>query len=294
MQKIAYFPGCTLKTTAQSMETSAMASAEKLGYEMVELPDWVCCGVVPSLTSDDLMRHLAPLRNMVRLEGILDEGLVDDGRLLTLCSMCFNTLRRTDKRIRENPDDLTKLNDFMYKENDYTGRAEILHFLEMLDNDGLEKIGEKLQRSLDGMKIAPYYGCMLLRPKEIGIDDPERPTIMHRFIEQLGGAPVNWNAGARCCGSYHTVSEKDIVVELVKGILENARKHKAEAVITTCPLCAFNLDDRQKDIREKYPEFQSMPVFYFSQLLGLALGVETEKLGLDDKAKAFLQAKGLM
>ena len=122
---------------------------------------------------------------------------------------------------------------------------------------------------------------MLLRPKELGIDDPEDPTIMEEFVEALGAETVEWRAKVRCCGSYHTVNNKDVVVNLAHGIIENAREAGAEAIITSCPLCAFNLDHRQEEIRKKYLDFETMPVFYFSQLLALALGVDGDALGWD-------------
>ncbi len=294
--KIPYYPGCTLKTTARNMEISAIESAKILGIEMIELPRWNCCGVVASLTSDDLISHLAPVRNLMRVEEMNEEGLVENEyRMLTLCSMCFNTLRRSNLRMAENPEDLISINDVMYLEKGYDGKTEVIHFFELLDSIGFDKIEEKVKKPLTGLKIAPYYGCMLLRPKEVGIDSPEDPTIIQRFISSIGAEPVPWEAKTICCGSYHTVSNKDIVIKLAYEIITNARKHGAEAIITSCPLCAFNLDDRQKEVREKYLNFEPMPVLYFSQLLALALGLEGETLGLEQNyidPKPLLKEKG--
>ncbi len=296
--KIPYFPGCTLKTTAKNFEQSALRSMEKLGVEMVELPKWNCCGTVSSLASDDLMKHLAPVRDFIRVEEMNNTGLVDNEyRMLTLCSMCFNTLKQTNIRVTSSPEDLQSVNQFMYLEKDYEGKVDVTHLFELLDSMGFDTIAERVVRSLDGLKIAPYYGCLLLRPKSVGIDNPENPSIIERFISSLGGSPVmNWEAKSRCCGSYHTVDNKAIVIKSVKGIIENAREFGAETIITSCPLCAFNLDNRQEDIMKEFPDFDPMPVFYFTQLLGLALGLGDEVLGLDDNCidpRPLLKRSGL-
>ncbi len=297
--KIPYFPGCTLKTTAANFELSAMKSVEKLGIEMVELPKWNCCGTVSSLSSDDLMKHLAPVRDFIRVEEMNENGIVDNEyRMLTLCSMCFNTLKRTNERVKTSPEDLKSINDFMYLEKDYKGKVDVIHLFELLDEIGFTTVKENVVLPLKGLKIAPYYGCLLLRPKSVGIDTAENPSIIERFISSIGGDPVlDWEARSRCCGSYHTVDNKPIVIKSVKGIIENAQKFGAEAIITSCPLCAFNLDNRQEDIKKEYPDFVTMPVFYFTQLLGLALGLEKEFLGFEGNyidPEPLLKSKGLL
>lgn len=264
------------------MEISAIEVAKVLGYEMVEIPKWNCCGVVTSLTSDDLMHHVAPVRNLIRVEEMNETGDLDgDNRLIALCSMCYNTLKRSNLRVKENPDELESLNDFMYLERDYEGDVKVVHLLEVLREDGFDKIRDKIKRPLTGLNVAPYYGCMLLRPKEIGMDDPEEPVILENFIDTTGAQPVGFDAMHRCCGSYHTVTDQEIVVNLAKGIIENARRFGADVMITTCPLCAFNLDSRQMEIQEKFPDWQPMPILYFSQLLAIALGLEEDKWGFE-------------
>jgi len=298
MTKIPYYPGCTLKTTAKNLEDSAIASAKALDIDMVEIPDWVCCGVVASLTSDDLMRHIGPVRTMLRVEQMRKRGEIEDSRLLTLCSMCFNTLQRSNFRMRENAEDLESINNIMYlEEGKYEGTTEVVHLLQILDEMGFDKVAEKVAVPLKGLKVASYYGCMLTRPKDIGIDTPENPTIMERFTEAIGAQPVDWQAHSLCCGSYHTVSNKEIVVKLGYEIIKNARIHGAEVIITSCPLCAFNLDDRQKEIAEKFIDFEPMPVLYFTQLMAIALGLGEEVCGFDQNftdPRPLLIQKGLL
>ncbi len=282
--KIPYFPGCTLKSHARNFEISALKSAEKLGIEMVELPRWNCCGAVSSVASDDLMKHLAPVRNFIRVEEMNERGLVEDEyRLLTLCSMCFNTLKRTNLRVKSNPEELKSINEFMYKEKDYEGKVDVIHFFELLREMGFDMVRDAVVNPLKGLRLAPYYGCLLLRPKGVGIDDPESPTIMEEFISSLGAAPVSdWEARSRCCGSYHTVSNKRVVVNSIRGIIENARKHGADAIITSCPLCAFNLDRRQEEIVKGNNDFKPMPILYFTQVMAIAFGFDERVTGLEE------------
>ena len=279
--KIPYFPGCTLKTTATNLETSAIEVAKQLGIEMVELDRWNCCGVVSYLVSDDLMKHLAPVRNFLRVQEMNETGVVDnENRMVTLCSMCYNTLSLSNKRMKNAPDDLQKVNDFMHREETkYDGSVEVVHLLPIIKELGWEAVSKQVKKPLNDIKVAAYYGCMLLRPKDVGIDDAEDPKILEELVSALGAEAIEWDSGSRCCGSYHTVNNKDIVVNLSKGIIEDARKNGADVIITSCPLCAFNLDSRQDDILEKDLEFETMPVVYFSQLMGAAFEIDKEKLG---------------
>lgn len=280
--KIPYYPGCTLKTTAANFEQSALASAKILGIDMVELPRWNCCGTVFSLVADDLIHHVAPIRNLIRVQEMNENGIVkDENRLITLCSMCFNTLKRANLLVKETPDDLKTINDFMYLEEDYNGDVEVVHFLEILKEMGFEEINKKVKNPLKGLKVAPYYGCMMLRPKEVGIDDPEDPTIQENLLKALGADVVDNSYKKVCCGSYQTVQDKYVVAELAYDILTHAQREGAEAIATSCPLCVFNLDNRQKEVKEKHPDFEEIPVFYFTQLMALAFGLEDEFHGFD-------------
>jgi len=268
--KISYFPGCTLKTMAKNFEDSAIASLSFLGIEMVELPRWNCCGTVYSLTSDDLIHQVAPIRNLIRVKEARDT------RVVALCSMCYHTLKRANKLVKEDQEKLDKLNNLMYREAvKYNGEVEVLHLLEILKNEvGFDQISKKVKMPLKGLKVAPYYGCLLLRPAEVGLDDPESPTILKDLLESVGAEAIDYPYETECCGSYHTVVNVNLVVERAYDILSFAISQKAEAIVLSCPLCGFNLDYRQKEIKEKFPDFKSIPVFYFTQLLALSLGLE--------------------
>ena len=267
--KISYFPGCTLKTTAKNFEESALASLSFLGIDMIELPRWNCCGTVYSLTCDDLIHQVAPLRNLIRVKE------QEDRRVVTLCSMCYNTLKRANKLVREDKEKLDKLNDFMYRENvRYEGEVEVLHLLEVFKNQvGFSQIAKKVKIPLKGLKVATYYGCLLLRPPEVGLDDPEHPTILKDLLQSLGAGVIDYPYETECCGSYHTVVNVNLVVERAYSILNWAIGQGAEAIVLSCPLCDFNLDNRQKEIKEKFFDFKGIAVFYFTQLLALSLGL---------------------
>jgi len=276
MKQVHYYPGCTLKTTGLSFDRSAREAMAVLGFEMVELPSWNCCGTVYSLTSDDLIHHLAPVRNLVRARDLEAETLT------TLCSMCFNTLKRADILIRNDPEKRKKINNFMEEESDYNGEVAILHLLEILRDDvGYENLSERTGRKLASLRLAPYSGCMLLRPKEVAIDDPENPRIFSDFIASTGARAVDFPFHNECCGSYQTVTNRSIIQSRTSSIIGSARSSGADAIVTSCPLCHYNLESGQRDLKEKQTDFKLMPVFYFTQILCLALGLDRETCRFD-------------
>ncbi|MBP8707648.1 MAG: CoB--CoM heterodisulfide reductase iron-sulfur subunit B family protein [Caldisericia bacterium] len=281
--KIPYYPGCTLKTKAKNFEISSIAVAKSLGVEFVEIPRWNCCGAVPSLSSDDLIRHFAPIRNFIRVEEMNKAGIVDNEyRMVTLCAMCYNTLKMSNLRMRRNKEDLDKINDVMYLETEhYKQDVEVVHFLEILKDIDADKLQKNIKNPLPDLKVSPYYGCTLLRPKEIGIDDPEDPKIMENLLTNLSVTLVNNPLKTRCCGSYQVVSDKDIITSLGYDILNNAKRAGAEVIVTSCPLCQFNLDRRQKDIIELHHDFEPIPVLYFTQLMAFLFDLGEETYGFE-------------
>jgi len=268
--KIPYYPGCTLKTTAKNFEDSAVAAARVLGMELQELPRWNCCGTVYSLAKDNLMEQLAPIRNLLRVK---EQGGTE---LATLCSMCYNTLKQANLLVRNDSEKSEKIRQFMDREKvEYNGEVKVLHLLELLSKKiGFQAISKKIKRPLKKLKIAPYYGCLLLRPKEVGLDDTEEPEILDKLIRAMGGETVDYPYKVECCGSYQAVNQKDVVIERAWKILSSAEKRGAAAVIVSCPLCFFNLDSFQKNVKEKYADFKEIPIFYFTQLLAFALGID--------------------
>lgn len=283
--EIPYYPGCTLKSTAKHFEDTTFLVSEAVGIELLELPRWNCCGTVYSLASDDLMHQLAPIRNLIRVQ---EMGY---NRVTTLCSMCYNTLEQANQLVKNDPEKLEKMNSFMDSEEDYTGNVKVIHYLTLLK----EEVGFRnlpVKNPLKGLTVVPYYGCLLLRPEEISIDNPEKPTIMAELLTAAGADVIDHPYKLECCGSYHTVDYRDIVCEKTYSILSSAQKRGAEAVILSCPLCEFNLDVRQRDLENLAP----LPVLYFSQLLALSFGLDGN-LGFDQhyiNPEPLLRKKGLL
>ncbi len=276
--KYYYYPGCTLYSKARNFDTSGRNCARALGIELTELPDWTCCGTVFPLATDNLMTLLSPVRNLAKAR----EGKQD---IIFLCAFCYNVFKRTNWVVKTNPESRTKINDFLREDvtEPYQGETKSLHLLEVLRNDlGFDKIAGLIKKKLQ-LKVAPYYGCMLLRPaEEMELDDPEQPTILHDLLSAIGAEAVDFPFKTECCSSYITVSSPETTVNCSYSILNSAINNGAEALTVSCPLCFYNLDSRQKEIKEKYTEFKSLPIYYFTELLGLALGLSKEECGLQD------------
>ncbi|MCG3226259.1 MAG: heterodisulfide reductase, subunit B [Candidatus Heimdallarchaeota archaeon] len=274
MVQYSYFPGCNLKTNAKGFGETAIAVSKKLNSELVEIPNWNCCGTVHTMTTDNLMKRIAPVRVLARSKSHLEDLEDSSNHVITLCSMCNSTLKIVNEEVKENPDDLETIN-FQLEEDDetYSSDMEVKHFLEVLrDVIGFEKIRSNVVKPLEGLKVSPYYGCMLLHPEVAKIDDVDMPTVLEDLMESLGAEAIFSPLFKYCCGSYHIVDEEEIVTGQVEKIVEAARVRGANALAVACPLCAYNIDQQQKVIAEKTGRKDTLPVFYFSQLMAIAFG----------------------
>lgn len=289
---LAYYPGCTLKTMARNLEEPALASMEALGLKVDEVPRWNCCGAVYSLAEDDLIHQVAPVRNLTRVK---KQGKT---RLVTLCAFCLNTLKRANLLMKGNVEKRNTINNFIDEGIDYAGEVEVLHLLEVLrDETGWKGLSQKVKLPLRGLKAAPYYGCTLLRPREIAIDNVERPTILGDFLRALGASPVDFPESATCCGSYQVVANPADIVEYARPILNSALSHGAETIVLTCPLCDYNLARAQKQLATKGSVSRQIPLVYFTQLLALALGLNPEICHFElnyDSPQSLLKEKNLL
>ncbi|UCF99393.1 MAG: CoB--CoM heterodisulfide reductase iron-sulfur subunit B family protein [Spirochaetaceae bacterium] len=292
--EVAYMPGCTLKTKARNFETTTLKLLELLEVRAEELPDWYCCGTTYSLASDNIMNHLGPIRTLVKAKEL---GRRD---LLVLCSMCYNTLRRAQELVLTDEEKRSKINEFMYdEETDFQGdEVRIVHLLTLLkESIGFDHLKEKLVRDPGGLKVAAYYGCMLLRPREIAVDPvAEHPSILEDLFEACGVESVYFPFKTECCGSYQTVNEKQVVLSRTKEITRSAVKNGADLIVTSCPLCHYNLDAYQPRVAETTPGFRTIPVLYISQILALLAGLEEiQEFSLHAvDPRPVLQAKGLI
>lgn len=259
--KISYYPGCTLKTKAKNLDVAALASLQKLGVEVEELDRWNCCGAVYSLTDDDLIHMVGPVRNLVRAK---EQGA---DKLVTLCSMCYNTLARANELMKNDEVKRDTINRFMDEEIDYFGEVEVVHYLSFIKDDvGWDAVKDKVVAPCEDMKIAPYYGCTLQRPAEVGIEPYGSFEVMGGLLEAIGAEVVDFGAADTCCGSYQVLTETDGAKRTATVVVDSAQAAGADAIVTSCPLCEYNLGKQGE-----------MSTFYFTQLLAIALGVEEEQ-----------------
>lgn len=277
-KKIPYYPGCTLKTSAKNFEISAIAAMRELGVDLEEIPRWNCCGTVSPLSDDNLMNHVAPLRNLIRVQDLGADSVV------ALCSMCYSVLQVTQNFAMNDQEKLDRLNAFMSEENAYKSQVKVKHLLQVIEeNVGLDRVRKAIKRPLKGLRVVPYYGCLLVRPKEAAIDDQEEPRIMHRLLEALGAEVVDDPMKIECCGAYNTADPqmKSAILARTRRIVDSANNRDADAIVLSCPLCEFNLDERQVDAQQVYPGLKPIPVFYFTQLMAFVFGLDQEDCGFD-------------
>lgn len=274
--KVCYYPGCTLKTKARNLEEAGRAALAKLGVELDELERWNCCGVVFSLADDDLIHLVAPIRDLIRVR---DAGY---DRVLTLCSMCFNTLARANLVMRDDEEKRNTINSFMEEETDYAGEVKVMHILDFLrDEIGWERVREQVTVPLKELKVAPQYGCTLVRPSEVAIDSADNPRVMHDFLAALGAEPVDYACSTECCGSYQMLSHPDAAADAVARIIGAAKESGAEAIVSSCPLCEYNVGKRQDAALARHEGLTELPSYYITQLMAVAFGVDPELCRFD-------------
>ena len=259
--KYSYYPGCTLKTKAKELDRFGRLSAEKLGVELEEIENWQCCGAVYPQAEDEIATKLSAVRT-------LDAAKQKGQDLITLCSACHHVLKRVNDDMRNNEYIRTRANNYMKLDDPYAGETNVIHYLEMLrDNVGFDNIKKAVTNPLKDVKIAAYYGCLLLRPSGVmAFDDPEDPSIIEDFIKAIGATPVKYSQRNECCGGYIAMENKAAAEKRVDVILKSAKEAGAEMIITACPLCMYNLDANATG--------EHIPVKYFTELLAEALGVK--------------------
>jgi heterodisulfide reductase subunit B len=278
--KIAYYPGCTMKTKAANLELAAIEALNVLGVEFTELERWNCCGAVFSLAEDDLIHHVAPVRNLIRAQQ------EDCDTVVTICSQCYNTLARANLLVREDEEKRDTINRFMDEEPDYDGGIEVVHYLNLLrDQVGWDVLKDKVVHPLDGLRVAPFYGCTLLRPDEVSID-PLHEGVLEEFLSALGAEVVPFSAATECCGSYQMLAHPEEGMQRAAKVVGSANRAGAEALVLSCPLCEYNLGSRQSEVVATGDDLEEVPTLYFTQLLGIALGLEPDLYRLDLAGRA--------
>lgn len=271
--KLAYYPGCSAESTARDMHMSSAAVAKKLGIELVEPEGWSCCGATPGHQTD---RTLAASLAVANLTKVKDMGL----DMVMNCAACYSRMKMANHEMINSPEMRQQVADAVGQ--DYDGSVRVRHLLEVLLEDiGLAKIQEAVVKPLNGLKIASYYGCLLVRPAEImQFDDDENPTSMDKLVDMLGGESLDWPHKTECCGGSLSMTRTDLVVKLSDSIVGMAKEAGADCMVVACPLCQINLDLRQLDIKKQLGREHNMPILYITQLIGLCLGIPANELGL--------------
>jgi heterodisulfide reductase subunit B len=267
-----YFPGCSLETTAYDYDASARAVMKALGHKLEELPDWNCCGATGADVVSHILSVALPARNLAKAQDMGDQ-------IVTTCSSCYLNLFRVNSQLANNPHLQEELDVVLGEAGlGYSGGVRVRHLLELLVTDiGTSTIGERVERPLRGIRVAPYYGCLVVRPYA-EFDGPDLPTSMDHLLTALGATVVPYIMKTRCCGGVLMTTQKDIALKLVGDILRPIRD--VDCVVTVCPLCQLNLEAYQRAVGAKLGASLRIPVLYFTQLMGLAFGLPEADLKL--------------
>ena len=270
----SYYPGCSLHASAKEYDESTQGLFKALKIGLKEVPDWLCCGATPAHNVDELLSLSLCAKNLELSEKV-------DGDLAVACAACFSRLKTAQHKLEDSPEKRRQVEYAL--DAPLAIDKPVKHLLEILAKDyGLERLAEAVQKPLTGLKVACYYGCLLTRPADVPqLDCAEAPTIMERVIAAVGAETVNWSHRLECCGANFTLSRPGVVINLSGEILASAKRAGADCIMVACPLCHANLDIRQKEIEEAIHTVYNMPVLYMTQLLALAAGVSTNRLGFD-------------
>jgi len=268
----AFFPGCSLESTARDFWMSTLALARALDIDLQEIPEWTCCGSTPAHAADPVLAAALPARNLAIARGM-------DTDVVVCCAACYGRLAAANLAL--STDEALRAKVAQAIVTPYAGEVSVRHFLQVLDEDyGAAELSDRAERGLDGLRVACYYGCLLTRPRELSIlDDSEDPQLMERLLSAVGAEPVEWPYKTECCGASLSITRTDTAARLSGEILRMAKASGADCIAAACPLCQSNLDLRQADIERMTGESIGLPVLYFTQLLGLAVGLPRESLG---------------
>jgi heterodisulfide reductase subunit B2 len=271
---IGYYPGCALHGSSNDYGSSVRACLAALGVELRELDDWICCGATAAHSLNHLLAIALPARNLAIAER---DGLPD---LLAPCPMCSMELMKAGSALAASAELRRQVSDIV--ELNVTGGTRVLNLIQILQKVGLEQIQAKAVRPLAEFHPACYYGCLLTRPpKTLQFDDCEQPSSMETILRALGASPVEWNMKTECCGAGMTMADEDVVLDLSHKILGNAEQHGGDCMVVACPMCHVNLDMKQPDVERRYGCRHDLPVYYLSDLVGLAVGLDEHTLGID-------------
>jgi len=272
--KYAYYPGCSAHSTARDMHESSIAVAKALGIELAEIKGWTCCGASAAHQTDRALAASLAAANLVLAKAMGLDMVVN-------CAACYNRSKSANYEVSHSATVRESVAQALGQP--YDGSVTVRHFVEVLLKDiGVQKLRKSFKQSLNGLKVACYYGCYLVRPHEVTqFDDPENPTIMESLVEAMGGESLEWPGKVDCCGGGFNLTRTEITVQRSAAIIEMARSAGADCITVACPMCQTSLDLRQKDIKKATGRSYNIPIVYITQLLGLCLGITAKELGFD-------------
>jgi len=288
--KLAYYPGCSLSSTGVEYGISTAIVAKAVGLDLWEIPEWNCCGASSAHLTDHLLSLALPARNLA----IADDAGLD---VVVPCAACYIRLKAAEAEVRSSTVTREKVEKVIGRK--YEAKQTVRSLLDVIYSEiGPDKLKTMVNRPLEGLKVAAYYGCLLVRPPKIAqFDDPEDPVSIDRLLAAVGAEPVKWGYKTECCGAGHPTVMPEVGFKMLKPIYQEAKYAGADCIVTACPMCFTNLDMRQKEIGKINKTVYGLPVFFITELLGLALGFEYQQLGITKHfvdALPLLKHKGLV
>lgn len=272
--QVGYYPGCSQEGTAKEYDKSLRKIFNKLEVQVEEINDWSCCGATSGHVTNHLLSLSLAARNLLLAK---EQNL---SQIFAPCAACYNRLAISKFEIENNKITKNEIEDIFGKA--LNNLPPVMNIIQVFQEIGIDKIVDKKVRNLKDLKVACYYGCLLVRPNKITrFDDPENPSSMEEIVKATGAEVIDWNFKVECCGAAHSVPRKDIVLDLSKRIIDDAVENGANVIVVACPMCHTNLDMRQKTMKKLYNNHKEIPILYLSELVGLSLGFEPRELGVD-------------
>lgn len=274
MRTYSYFPGCSLEKMAVSYHLSTMQTTNAMGVELKEIEDWNCCGATAYFHVDELLAYTLVARNLAMAEKMGHD-------LVAPCSACYKNTYFGSAYLKEDQDLSDHINYALEQDNlHYSGSIEVKHLMEVfVDDVGLEEIKSKITHPLESLRVAPYYGCQIVRPRK-DHEDVENPRFFEDLMSTIGAQPVDFTYRLRCCGGSLIITSREAALSLVRDLLQSAVDKEADVIATACPMCQTNLECYQMTVNREFGTDFSIPIMYFTQLLGLSMGLPPKKLGI--------------
>jgi len=282
-----YYPGCSLESAHASYSESVIKVFKHLESNLIELEDWNCCGATMYMSNKETVSQVISARNLALAEK-------HNRDIVAPCSACYTILKKTNRNLQELPEFHEKVNECLKEAGlSYDLSVNVRHPLDVLVNDiGLDKIKEKVKHNLNGLKIANYYGCQIVRPDKGEFDNLENPTSMDELFDAIGADNVYFPFKIKCCGGMLMTTYEDVALKLSKEIIASAVENHADCIVTICPLCQMNLEAYQEEINKHYNTNYNIPVLFFTQVMGLAFGFSEKELGIDKNLTESIKLNG--